>query len=389
MEWTEAEAASDSLAQISTSRLYRAGVSALARLQIWFTGYTHELIGEFAAKASRRLVFYARQDGTLTATEAFQAEANLAGLWGDVIVEWTKTLQKVRHVAAELPFGVMAEHHQRLVRPIVTPPPAPPQMGERHLERGVIREARGAVFDPQLQSLLSAAAEYLYGDGLNLSGRIWKIDRMARDGMNQVLLHGITNGTSAWDLAKEFEVFLGASEDCPRWTSTRLYKRTKTDIAAGDLSGLVRGEACDGQGVAYNALRLARTEIQKVHALATDRVMKQSPWVEQEQVHLSTAHPETDICDDTVAAGEKGEGIYPVGTVELPLHPNCLCYKTAVLMEEKQFTGELRDWMRGGSSWPEMDAYAQSIGGDVQVDMGNSPALLALGVWLFGQVLKP
>jgi len=242
------------------------------------------------------------------------------------------------------------------------------------------------VFERTLQTLLDVAAEHLYGDGVNLSGRIWKWDRESREGINRVLMDGIANQKSAWDIAKGLEQYLGANQDCPRWTSTRLYQRTKSEIAAGDTGGLLSGKNCDGRGVSYNALRLARTEIQKAHALATDRMMAAQPWVEKEKVHLSAAHPETDICDDVVGGGEKGEGVYEVGTIELPLHPNCLCYKTAVLMDEKDFTSGLNGWLKGTSSWPELDSYAELIGGDVTQSI--LPEAVTLAVWLFGDNLE-
>jgi len=202
------------------------------------------------------------------------------------------------------------------------------------------------------------------------------------------LMAGIANGDSAWNIAQQLEQFLGANADCPRWTSTRLYGRTKSDIAAGDTTGL-RSAPCDGSGVSYNALRLARTEIQKAHALATDRVLAAQPWVEKEKVNLSAAHPETDICDETVQGGEKGEGVYEVGTIELPLHPNCLCYKTAVLMDEKAFTSSLRGWLDGSEAWGEMDDYANMLGvNSDQLSVSVMPNAINLAVWLFGEDLE-
>ena len=43
------------------------------------------------------------------------------------------------------------------------------------------------VYDPQLRMLLDVAEQYLYGDSLNLSGRIWRIDRETREGINVVI----------------------------------------------------------------------------------------------------------------------------------------------------------------------------------------------------------
>ena len=389
LEATEAP----SVAGVPTSRLYRAQFVATARLQLYFTAETHTLFAAFAEEAMAIILRHADKDGKLDTVSGYNAQQKLTGIWGDMLMEWVKLFQKAREVAATLPFGGLCEFHERLVS------------GQQSAisENGpstALAEARSAqgVFDPQIQVLLNAAAEYLYGDGMNLSGRIWRLDRDARDGMNTLISAAVADGSSAWDLARNLEQFLGADADCPRWTSTRLYKRSKSQIAAGDMTGLITNPNCGGQGVSYNALRLARIEIQKAHALATDKVLLNSPWVEKEQVNLSAQHPEPDICDDVVNAGEKGEppnggaGVYEKGEIELPLHLTCLCYKTAVLMDEDEFIGDLNAWVKGDSEWQAMDKYAELLGvrgGEVSsVKLSSDPSWLMLGVWLFGEVLK-
>jgi len=276
--------------------------------------------------------------------------------------------------AGSIPFGVMAVFHERMVIPAVS--------GQ---QSAVSESVSDGVFSPQLEILLNASSNYLYGDSLNLSQRIWRIDREARDGITSILLNGIANQSSAWDMAQQLEQYLGANEDCPRWTSTRLYGKTKGQIAGGDRGGLLSGTECDGSGVSYNALRLARTEIQKMHALATDRALMSQPWVEKEQIHLSAAHPEEDICDETVKGGEDGSGVYTVGSIELPLHPNCLCYKTAVLMGEKAFTSKLHGWLNGTQNWSEMDDYEEMLTADGgQWTDSILKSAINLAVWLFG-----
>jgi hypothetical protein len=387
------------LSDFSNAKLQHAEIAALARLHLYFTARTHELIGDFSKRAGARVIAASGKDGMLDMTEAFRAQQSITGWWSDVMGEWTKELQKARGVAAMLPFGWMSEIHQRLVfstpvaesRGLDTPmgTSATRPAGSMMLEAAKVNQG---VFEPQLETLVNSAAEYLYGDGLNLSQRIWQVTNDAQNEMNTLILNAVQNGTSAYDLAQQLEVFLGASQDCPRWTSTRLYNMTKKDIAGGDLRGLVSGDACDGRGVAYNALRLARTEIQKIHALATDRVLANSPWVEMEQTNLSGGHVEPDECDDVVKGGEKGDGVYPVGTIEYPLHPNCLCYKTAVLMDEDAFISSLAAWTKGEQEWAAMDSYAEMLGSDQSsvssVDLSKEPALLMLGVWMFSQGLK-
>ncbi len=359
------------LDSVSLGRVYQAGQKALMRLHLFSTGRIHETMVRFAEKVRADVGRVAGSDGTLDGAGVLKLQRMIDEQWADVFDELRTELQREREIAARIPFGVMALVHERLVVPALSDQPL------------AVSEATttGGVFDAPLRMLLSAAEERVYGNGLNLSGRLWQLDREAKDGINQVLMNGLSKGDSAWNIAKDLEQFLGGNADCPRWTKTRLYQRTKKDIAAGDTGGLVRGDACQGQGVAYNALRLARTEIQKAHALATDKAMAMQPWVKKEQCHLSGAHPEHDECDDVVSGGEKSQGIYEVGTIEYPLHPNCLCFKTAVMMDEKEFTAKLRGWMQGTEEWAGMDEYEKAVGGDASVSL--MPEALRLAVWMF------
>lgn len=373
----------EQLDSVPLGRMYQASFKAVVGLHLYFTGRTHELIMDFGEKAQALILKKAGKDQVLDGTSGYIVQTDLLKMWGDLFKEWQDEFQAVRREAASIPFGVLAVMHERFIVPGVKS-----QVSGESIN-AMTEAVSGGVFERQLRILLDIAAEHLYGDGMNLSARIWKWDRESRDGMNQVLMDGIANQRSAWDIAKGLEQYLGANQDCPRWTSTRLYQRTKKEIASGDTGGLLSGNACDGSGVSYNALRLARTEIQKAHALATDRILAAQPWVEKEQCHLSAAHPKTDICDSVVQGGEKGEGIYDVGTIEYPLHPHCLCYKTAVLMDEKEFTSDLRGWLRGTTTWSEMDSYAELVGGDASSSLSASilPEAVNLAVWLFGEDL--
>jgi hypothetical protein len=140
--------------------------------------------------------------------------------------------------------------------------------------------------------------------------------------------------------------------------------------------------------VAYNALRLARNEIQVAHHLATDRIFAHAPWVEREQIRLSPDHPPIECeCPDVAAGGENGDGVYPKGEVTLPIHVQCLCYKLAVLMDSGQFVERLRGWLAGTAGWPEMGLYADYVGADASTL--PDPTLLAswgatLATWLWG-----
>jgi hypothetical protein len=111
------------------------------------------------------------------------------------------------------------------------------------------------------------------------------------------------------------------------------------------------------RGVAYNALRLARTELKAIQASASERLFAEQPWVEGQNWTLSPAHPRVDICDDMAS-----QNPYPVGAGGIPAHPNCLCYWTAGTMSDDRFVGRMRGWLDGTQPWPEMDSYGNNVG---------------------------
>jgi len=286
----------------------------------------------------------------------------------------------MRHAAA-IPFGTLAVMHRDIVLPALD------EIQESRRKRPSLlteqQRVAGGVFDPQLQLLLDAAQRRVYSDGLQLSNRIWRMDQTSRQGIDRVISLAISEGKSAWDTAEMLEQYLGANQGCPRWTEERLYTLTKSDIARKNRLGLVTGKDCAGQGVSYNALRLARTEIQAIHHMATRQQFENMPWVEKEKINLSPAHAGYDECDDVAEGGEDGDGVYPLGEIILPLHPNCLCFATAVLMDSDEFVDKLRGWMTGSSSWPAMDSYETLIGGDVSASLVTNGVALSMAYWSF------
>jgi hypothetical protein len=374
-----------SLADIAPSQAYDAQQAALMRLQLYAIGKTHSLLSNLAGRMRAILLDHANDDGTLDGLGFYQAQAEIGKAWSEHVDAWKELFSVLRYAAAALPFGTLAVLHQAYIST------APVDERRRLTEATAIVPTQpldiNPVFDSQLKAILDAADRRIYQDGLQLSQRIWKLDNNTLDELKKILAAGMANGDSAWKMDGALEDYLGAGTQCPRWTSQRLYQLRKVDIASGDRRGLLSGDACDASGVAYNALRLARNEIQIVHHMATDALLAASPWVEKEKIVLSPAHPEHDICDETVADGEDGEGIYPVGTIILPLHVQCLCFKTAVLMDPAAFTSQLRGWMQGASSWPAMDSYAQMLGtlpgGITSIDLSVKIAR-SLAVWLWG-----
>jgi hypothetical protein len=355
---------------IPLSNLYAWQQAALMRIMLYVTGQVHELLGAFTKQARAIVLAAGNAEGKLDTTGAYQAQVEIAKAWGDTLQQLQALILNGIHEGASLPFGVQAAYHEKLIVPAVSVS---------------IREAvTEGVFETQLQILIDAALRVSGPDGKQFSTRIWALDRESRDGMNMAIMQAVTDKKSAWQLAKDLEQYLGAGKDCPRWTYARLNVVGSPEKAKGDLSGLLGGEDCAGQGVSYNALRLARTEIQRVHHLANDDRLRAMPWIEQEKIVLSGNHPKADICDEVVHGGDKSDGVYPKGTIQLPLHPHCFCDKRAVQDLEK-FGNQLAGWVQTGSGFPAMDQYAASLGADFKSSLLGDKIAQAFGVWCFDQ----
>jgi hypothetical protein len=326
---------------------------ALLRLQVKLTGDVHRLLLDLSDDLRAKTLDAAAEDGSLPIEQLFALQAFAGERWAVFLAEFQRIFGEARRQAATLPGALLLRWHNWYAR----------QAKAALQEAKPVNVDVSGVFSQQIEAVLQAAEARVYGDGFNLSQRIWRLDKDSLKGIQDTLYRGIAQQRSAWDVAKDLEKYLGPGGDCPRWTRHRLYGKTKQQIAAGDRGGLYSGEACQGQGVAYNALRLARNEVQIAHHAATDALFARQPWVEQEQIVLSPDHPDIGCeCEDVVAGGENGDGVYPKGSITLPIHVQCLCNKLAVLMDAEAFTANLRGWMRGEAAWPAMDEYTAWLG---------------------------
>lgn len=103
-------------------------------------------------------------------------------------------------------------------------------------------------------------------------------------------------------------------------------------------------------GVSYAAMRTARTEINNANHAASQERYAKSSIVEAVTWHLSTSHPEGDICDSLVS-----DSPYKINEVPEKPHPQCLCYTTPDLPDRKEFLDRLLRGDYGDEPW-EMDA---------------------------------
>ena len=162
------------LDEVALGSLDKVSFKALLRLQVYFTGRTHELMIEFGKQAQAVLLTHGDADGILDGVRGFKAQSDLLKMWGDTFKIWQDEFLQARREAVSLPYGVMAVRHERLIV----------ESQKSKVESGLtfdsLTEAiEDGVFKPQIDVLLNAASEYLYGDGINLSARIWKVEGLS------------------------------------------------------------------------------------------------------------------------------------------------------------------------------------------------------------------
>lgn len=181
-----------------------------------------------------------------------------------------------------------------------------------------------ASFGRVAEDAVQAVTTRIYRDGLQLSQRLYQLDAGARTLVENTLIQGIAEQVSAKELADRLQTALSqAGRQTPK----------------------------------YNAMRIARTEINHAHREAhirsvmnPDGVMK--PYVLGVRWHLSLSHPEPDICDVWAAHDEGlGAGVYQPGSVPVD-HPHGLCYVTTEL---RAFPG-----VRGPGMKPDVGAVPES-----------------------------
>ena len=157
------------------------------------------------------------------------------------------------------------------------------------------------------QGAVERAALRIYGDGLNLSDRLYRLDAATRKTVGDTIVSGIAEQTSAKELARRLaESLQAAGADNPR----------------------------------YQAMRIARTEINTAHREAhiqstlDPETGELKPYILAVGWRLSASHPQVCICD--IWADDDGDGLgagnYLPGNVPSS-HPHCLCFTVSVLVD--------------------------------------------------------
>jgi hypothetical protein len=177
--------------------------------------------------------------------------------------------------------------------------------------------------------------------GLRLSDRVWKYTETLQTELEQALNAAIEKGMSAAQLSKGIKMYLKNPD--------ALYRRVR-DKNANLLLSKSALRYHPGQGVyrsAYkNAMRLARTEINKAYRRADFERWQQLPFVTG--FKIKTTDRKFNTCDLCTLL----QGIYPKDFCFAGWHPQCLCICTPVMISEKQMK-QMNETILNGENPPE------------------------------------
>ena len=179
-----------------------------------------------------------------------------------------------------------------------------------------------------------------------LSGRIWMLSNDYKRDLDAALSIGYLNGDSAEEVAKRIERYtMSANEklkDIETLNDGQVHKSLESFKVKkkGSLGSVFK----DAKRLAGNERNLAFREAEN------DRM--NSYYVLGFKVNLSNAHPQTDICDFV-------NGDYPKDFKWNGWHPNCLCYRTFIVMSRED-RKEYREAVKRGEE-PEIKGLIKDV----------------------------
>lgn len=357
------------LTDLTLSNVHSAEHRATMRLILRVTAETHRLFRRTYDAANAAILASVDDEGMVDATKLQGRVPAILNQFQRDVKDWNNLFERAREQAANIAFGGLVVAHNAYFGGLAESAPPPVDITEQvtpeQLAAAVTQAERQGITARQVDTMtrlweqrraraLTAAAQRVQSDGLVLSSRIWSLENGGIQSIRNTLLTAFSERTSAARLANLLESALGAGQNCPRWAYSRLYRMDARERAADD-AGLLRDDECRSTGISYNALRLARTEIQYAHNQMQMDIYENAPWVNGYKVRLSPTHPAVDICDELAAGGP-----YAPNNLVIPAHPNCLCYTEPVIMDRDAFRMNVRAWLAGENQF--LDGYARWLG---------------------------
>jgi hypothetical protein len=155
--------------------------------------------------------------------------------------------------------------------------------------------------------------------GLRPKDTVWALTDRSRQDLKRIVANGMGNGEHPTAIARKIK----------KYVSPAIMKANKLGIEVGP--GVYRSPY-------RNAMRLARTEMNRTYTQGVVAFSKEKPWIKGYRVALSSAHTEEDDCD-----GIAGGGVYTADQVEdmLPVHPHCMCRPVPQI--DEKYLGEDTD----------------------------------------------
>lgn len=180
------------------------------------------------------------------------------------------------------------------------------------------------------EEALRFVRNFVAEDGLQLSDRIWRLDRGARDVLVNAIEQAVIQGHGAAEAARDF---LSRGQPVPIDIQNKLDSANAPRVARGAVDQLLTGQG----NPLDNAMRLMRTELNRAHGEAYMMAGEGHPDFAGWRYLLSPAHPEPDICDLLSAQNLHGlgPGVYPSREkCPWPAHPNTLSFLEIVFQDE-------------------------------------------------------
>ncbi|WP_162787954.1 hypothetical protein [Chromobacterium haemolyticum] len=210
------------------------------------------------------------------------------------------------------------------------------------LEEGAaagVRPFAGILPSSQLFAVNHQAVAFVRGlteaDGLQLSDRLWRLQRGAVETLTDHIQFAVINGESAHQAMMRS---MGRGDGVPDDIA-----RAFQSASAGELRRQVRSlmtgaaDPVNGKGVVYQAERVFRTEINRAHGEAYMGAAFETDGAKGVRFMLSPNHRRRDVCDLHASADlyGLGAGVYPTREAcPWPAHPNTLSYVEVVFGSE-------------------------------------------------------
>lgn len=208
----------------------------------------------------------------------------------------------------------------------------------------------------------------VYEKNWSLSTAIWGHTKDFNDKLSEIIAHGVAQGKSAYDIAKDLETYVNPALAKPqKRIDSWIYKTDKKGNFVLDAQGnRIKIKKSFFPGVVdYNAMRLARTMISHAYQQSFMAVNEKDPFVTGYRWLTSNFHGRVcDICKERAETNHHGlgEGVFPKD--DLPMdHPNGMCVFEAVLIDDIENIGTtIGNWYNAPpGTYPAIDAFAADI----------------------------